>query len=710
MKHLRASSSTSSVEYGDIVRLWIARILMPLGGYKEFITELGYSDDHVARELGLPNPLDSGDDDFLNEFDQKDALKKLRTCYRSFQKKSDTCAIPEVLEKNIRNLSKILLLSEVDQQILAFAVLLYVEESLSEAANTLGNMTFNKICKCLSDILELPLDEVKETLGNQGKLASTSIVYVDHECSGYLRGKLEIISRDFAERMLMPASDPIQLLRETILPCTSAELCIDDYSHIESSLKILIPYLQQSINNHIKGVNILIYGPPGTGKSQLSRVIAQNLGIDIYEVSRENNDGDPIDGTRRLRALRTAQNIFESGQHILLFDEVEDIFGDGSSLFGVKSTASKHKGWINRTLEESPIPTIWLTNNVNCMDPAFIRRFDLVVKLDVPQRSQRKSIIEKLCGDLASEATLEHLSQSDELSPAVIASASRVIRAIHGSAPSDTSQKALKHVIESTLTAQGHRALSNIKSEELPEHYDPEVINCAVDLTMLADNLAGIKSGRLCIYGPPGTGKTAYARWLATKLDIPLHVKRASDLLSMFVGGTEENIAEAFHQAEEDNALLLIDEVDSFLQDRRKAQRSWEVSAVNEMLTQMETFSGIFIASTNLVDDLDQASLRRFDIKAKFDYLRPEQAWSLFTRVSSKIGLTPSNEAKELISQLGVLTPGDYNVIDRRHRFQPFGSATEVARVLVEECAMKEDGKPKRSIGFIQNTTHRNNT
>ena len=55
--------------------------------------------------------------------------------------------------------------------------------------------------------------------------------------------------------------------------------------------------------------------------------------------------------------------------------------------------------------------------------------------------------------------------------------------------------------------------------------------------------------------------------------------------------------------------LLLIDEVDSFLQDRRGAQRIWEVTRVNEMLTQMEGFAGVFMASTNLMGGLDPAAL-----------------------------------------------------------------------------------------------------
>jgi hypothetical protein len=157
------------------------------------------------------------------------------------------------------------------------------------------------------------------------------------------------------------------------------------------------------------------------------------------------------------------------------------------------------------------------------------------------------------------------------------------------------------------------------------------------DLAKVAAGLSAARSGRLCLYGPPGTGKSAYGRCLAEQLGIPLQITRSSDLMSMWVGGTEKNIARAFRQAEQDEALLLIDEVDSFLQDRRGAQRGWEVSLVNEMLTQMESFPGVFIASTNLMAGLDQAALRRFDLKVKFDFLRPEQAWELLRRQCEKL-------------------------------------------------------------------------
>jgi hypothetical protein len=98
------------------------------------------------------------------------------------------------------------------------------------------------------------------------------------------------------------------------------------------------------------------------------------------------------------------------------------------------------------------------------------------------------------------------------------------------------------------------------------------------DVGALASALGRARFGRLCLYGPPGTGKTAYARHLARHLGMPLLEKKASDLLDAFVGQTEQNLAAAFLQAHKENAILLIDEADSFLMDRNQAQMRWETS------------------------------------------------------------------------------------------------------------------------------------
>jgi len=258
----------------------------------------------------------------------------------------------------------------------------------------------------------------------------------------------------------------------------------------------------------------------------------------------------------------------------------------------------------------------------------------------------------------------------------------------------------LERLISNTLEAQGHRRLTLHDPNRLPEIYDPCFIHADLDLAAVASGLVAARSGRLCLYGPPGTGKSAYGRWLAEQLNAPLLVKRASDLMSMWLGSSEKNIAQAFREAQADGAVLLLDEVDSFLQDRRGAQRGWEVSLVNEMLTQMEAFPGVFIASTNLMENLDQAALRRFDLKVKFGFLRADQAWKLLCRHCSELGLAqPQTDLEARIRRLRHLTPGDFAVALRQHRFRRIESAAALVAVLEAECAVKEGAR--QAMGFL---------
>ena len=222
-----------------------------------------------------------------------------------------------------------------------------------------------------------------------------------------------------------------------------------------------------------------------------------------------------------------------------------------------------------------------------------------------------------------------------------------------------------------------------------------------MSLDGLVEGLRKHAEARLCFYGPPGTGKTAFGCWLAQELDKPLMVQRVSDLVSPYVGQTEQNLAKAFDKASQEGAVLLLDEVDSFLQDRRKAQQSWEVTAVNEMLTQMESYRGLFIASTNLIRDLDEASLRRFDMKIHFGYLGQSQVQQLFGAHLLALKLKdPAKAAGLRLKNEQQLTPGDFASVARRARFKPFATANELASALIAESRLKTTGQ-QRPIGFI---------
>lgn len=696
MARRRARYTTNSVAPDPVILLWLFRILVPLGGHREFARSHGFNNDTLAEVLGLGHWVDPEP----NDFDLKAVQSELRLLHREAEKQWIKASLPDCLRNNVGQLSDLVGLGTTDCRILEFAVLLHNERLLDDTADWLGQLSSVKVFHALSAILNLPEPEIRASLSAQGILARSGLVSVDRSGTSTLRGKLNLLSNGFADLMASSEADPISLLRGTVSAAAPGHLSLADYKHIKSSLDILRPYLRHASATVRRGVNIFLHGAPGTGKSQLARALADELGSELFEVASEDDDGDPVNGERRLRAFRAAQSFFAQRQALIVFDEVEDVFNDGDSFLGRKSTAQVRKAWINRMLEENPVPTLWLSNSIRDLDPAFIRRFDMVFELPVPPKKQRERILREACGDLLDNSSISRIAEADSLAPAVVSKAGSVIRSIRDKLDQTGAAAAFERLISNTLEAQGHRPLAQHDPNRLPEIYDPGFIHADADLASVAAGLASARTGRLCLYGPPGTGKTAYGRWLAEQLGIPLLVKRASDLMSMWVGENEKNIARAFRQAEQDGALLLIDEVDSFLQDRRGAQRGWEVSLVNEMLTQMESFAGVFIASTNLMEGLDQAALRRFDLKVKFDFLRPEQAWEMLRRHCASLNLAaPAPDLRASIMRLTKLTPGDFAAVLRQHRFRPIEAPAMLVSALAAECAVK-DGQ-NTSIGFI---------
>jgi SpoVK/Ycf46/Vps4 family AAA+-type ATPase len=674
----------------DIFQLWILRIYFKSLGIKSIFSDhSGFCNDTLGHFLDLSEYVDLDSDEMYKD----KIIKLLKQKYTRLENRK-RFGSNKILNNNIQKISKLMNLNQYEEDILKFAVFQSEYEILSDVTDDIGNnLNATQTKKALSAILNIPLKEVEKCFASGSKFSRSSLLTIEHYTNNLDR-KLEFITDSFASKMLSSDESIEYMLKEVIYKCDLAELSLSDFDHLKKELSVVVPYLKTSVKDNKKGVNILFYGLPGTGKTELTKAIANELNQTLYEISYTDEDDEPIEGKKRLKAYKSAQTLLSNKNTILMFDEAEDVFNNDDNLF---SKRQKNKAWINRILENNSIPTIWITNNVYSVDDAIIRRFDMSIEVPIPTKSKRKEIITKFSENQLSAEAISKLSANETIAPALVSRAAKVVATLEN----ENKDKAFEMIIDSTLKAQGYDGIKDNSSVSLPKSYNPSYINCDMDLAKLTDGIAKSQNARVCLYGAAGTGKSAYGKYVADKLDKPLIIKKGSDLLSMWVGGTEKNIAHAFEEAKDEDAVLVFDEVDSFLADRNSASKNWEITQVNEMLVQMESFDGIFIATTNLMDNLDPASLRRFDLKLEFSFLKHEQAWKLFQSECRNIGLTRvSSSFKSSVESIKHLTPGDFAAVLRQNRFNPIDNAKDFIKRLEDEVAVKNIESSKK-MGFI---------
>jgi SpoVK/Ycf46/Vps4 family AAA+-type ATPase len=344
------------------------------------------------------------------------------------------------------------------------------------------------------------------------------------------------------------------------------------------------------------------------------------------------------------------------------------------------------------------------------MDPAFLRRFAYALELPALGPGQRARVLRRHLGDAhqLAPADVDAVARRFHASPAQIEGAVRTARLLGGAGGGTLDRASLERVLapsEKLLTGADPMRRRVFD----PAHYDVAAASASDDLAGVAERLASWQPGdgpgvSLCLYGPPGTGKTEYVHYLAHRMGRPVIEHRVSDLLSKWVGETEQRIAAAFTQAEADDAVLLFDEADTFLRDRRRASAGWERSQTNELLQQLERFRGIVAVTTNLREELDAASLRRFILKLEFRALSPAQALRLFRSALGPHLAAPLRRAEETLvgealSEMDALTPGDFAAVARRcAALRLRCTPAELVKALEAELAVKPGAR--RAAGF----------
>lgn len=681
--------------YDPLIRLWIVRILVFFGGLGALVEGDQITDHWLLHFLGLEATSQSPQPRVAI----KHALERL---LESLEKSPIRYPTGFTLANNLDKLSQDLGLSMVEQEILLYATACHYSRELGRVHSQLRDIRLSETFHLVGCAIGRSFNAVSEALSPSSRLVSSGLIQVDGEMAFGFEHKVHLLP-GLADQLNITHSDPSQLFLSSFHLASAPGLTTDDFKHMGKDLEVLLAYLRMAREAHRPGVNILFYGPPGTGKSQLARAIAQDLGAPLFEVSCQDRYGTVLRGEGRLASYQLAQGVLGGEpQPMVLFDEIEDVFADAqpiSFLDKRKRQNGGRKALINQVLEQNRMPAIWITNDLGILDPAFIRRFDVVMELKAPPRSTRVRILERyLQGTSVSAGMRQQLADHPLLAPALVERAAKVVQVVQTIQAPEEVDGILQRLVGNSLEAMGYPR--RVRSQgQAPTDYHLSMVNTDWDLNALAQGIHRTGRGSVCLFGVPGSGKSEYGRFLARELDRPLLLHRASDLLAPMVGETEASIARMFQAAEEEGAVLLLDEADSFLRNRTGAYHSWEATMVNEMHAQMEAFNGIFVATTNLFDELDPAVLRRFSAKVEFKPLTPNQRVEMAMACMRKLGLAVRGDALDQLLPLDGLTPGDYATVMRQAELQPIPAAGKFIELLRCELSFKPEGR-RRKVGF----------
>ena len=444
--------------------------------------------------------------------------------------------------------------------------------------------------------------------------------------------------------------------------------------------------------------HILLYGAAGSGKSEFAKALAKKLRKRVCVPNRENSSANPSRTSVKAAIFAAAKS-----RALALIDDAGDFLETSPAGYhpgAVAREISERTEAVNKVLDEAKGAVIWIAESIDGIDKSTRGRFTYSLHIEGISDAQKEIAIKN---SLAKNRLGAHLAGlMKDVSKRYGLTAAGIGLVLEKAAGISRAEAELAANIEKIAKAR-YELMSAKKSDggefKVDWRFDASILNIDFPVESILRTLenykAAVASGEkipmsFLFSGAAGTGKTQLGRFIARELGRELVIKRMSEILSPYIGETEKNIRKMFAEAARDGAALMIDEADSLFYDRQNARRSWEVSHVNEILAQMETFRGVFICTTNLADNMDAAAMRRFNWKVKFLPPTHEGRVKLYSRYFLD-GEAPCKKIEDELCAMDGLCPGDFYAVWQKTRFVPEKSESLIIGALKSELGYKKD-------------------